>query len=281
MTRITSLKMTLAVLVSMIFISSMASRAQSQESDETAKAPTEQPADSSAAKPATDISDKTTPADASAAGEPTTPVKSKPQPKSQATKIEKKAKPTKTETKRAKPEPKIIMYKGAKMNTTHVVVETSLGNFELKLNRETSPLSVENFLKYIDQKHYDGTIFHRVIKGFMIQGGGMNAEMKEKSTNPPIKNEAATGGLNKRGTVAMARTNVVDSATAQFFVNTVDNGFLDHKDKSDRGYGYAVFAEVSSGMDTVEKIEKVPTGNKGPHGDVPSSPVTILTIKRK
>jgi cyclophilin family peptidyl-prolyl cis-trans isomerase len=156
-----------------------------------------------------------------------------------------------------------------------VVISTNLGDITLELDAAKAPLSVANFLTYVKDGHYNGTIFHRVIKGFMIQGGGMTADMKEKPTRAPIKNEAANGLTNERGTVAMARTGVVDSATSQFFINTgTKNEFLNHKV---RDYGYAVFAKVVSGMDVVEKIESVKTAP----GDVPVEPVVIKSIRVK
>jgi peptidyl-prolyl cis-trans isomerase A (cyclophilin A) len=156
-----------------------------------------------------------------------------------------------------------------------VVITTNLGAIAIELDQAKAPLSVENFLAYVKAGHYDGTIFHRVIKGFMIQGGGMTPDMREKPTRPPIKNEAANGLKNERGTVAMARTNQVDSATSQFFINTgTKNGFLDHKV---RDYGYAVFAKVVGGMDIVDKIESVKTEP----GDVPVEPVIIKSVRVK
>ena len=156
-----------------------------------------------------------------------------------------------------------------------VVISTSLGDITVQLDPVKAPLTVENFLTYVKAGHYDGTIFHRVIKGFMIQGGGMTPDMKEKPTRPPIKNEAANGLKNERGTITMARTNQVDSATSQFFINTgTNNGFLDHKV---RDYGYAVFGKVVSGMDVVDKIE----GVKTQPGDVPAEPVIIKSIRVK
>ncbi len=169
---------------------------------------------------------------------------------------------------------------GAK-KMTNVVIETSLGNIEVELNSEKAPISTENFLKYVDKKHYDGTIFHRVIKDFMIQGGGMDEKMAEKKSDSPIKNEATNGLQNLRGTIAMARTSVVDSATAQFFINTVDNDFLNHKAPNAQQYGYAVFGKVVSGMDVVDKIRAVPTGNYQMYQDVPKTPVVIKSIRRK
>lgn len=160
-----------------------------------------------------------------------------------------------------------------------VVIETSKGEIEVKLNSEKAPITVENFLKYVDDKFYDGTIFHRVMDGFMIQGGGMLPDMTEKKTRAPIKNEAKNKLSNARGTIAMARTNIVDSATAQFYINVVDNKGLDYKSDSD--FGYAVFGEVVKGMDVVDKIKSVSTTTKRPHSDVPTEPVVIKSIKRK
>lgn len=164
---------------------------------------------------------------------------------------------------------------------TTVVMETSLGNIEIEVDGEKAPISSKNFLQYVDDKFYDGTIFHRVIKGFMIQGGGFTEKMDQKKTREQIKNEAGNGLKNVKGTLAMARTSVVDSATAQFFINVVDNDFLDHQDETPRGFGYAVFGKVTSGMDVVEKIRAVPTGNKNGMDDVPTTPVVIKSIKRK
>lgn len=162
-----------------------------------------------------------------------------------------------------------------------VVIDTSLGKIKVKLDAEHAPISTENFLKYVDKKFYDKTIFHRVIKDFMIQGGGFTADMKEKDTPfPPIKNEATNGLSNKRGTIAMARTNDINSATAQFFINTVDNQRLDHVN-NDSQYGYAVFGEVTDGMDVVDKIRAEPTTTKGPYADVPVKTVTIKSIRKE
>src|SRR5262245_50643420 len=156
-----------------------------------------------------------------------------------------------------------------------VVISTSLGDITVELDAAKAPLSVENFLTYVKAGHYNGTIFHRVIKGFMIQGGGMTPDMKEKPTRPPIKNEAANGLKNERGTIVMARTSQVDSATSQFFINTgTNNTFLDHKV---RDYGYAVFGKVIDGMAVVDKIE----GVKTQPGDVPVEPVIIKSIRVK
>lgn len=162
-----------------------------------------------------------------------------------------------------------------------VIIETSLGNIEVELFEDKAPITVKNFLTYVDEKFFDGTIFHRVIPNFMVQGGGMTPDMKEKPTHDPIKNEAFNGVKNTRGTLAMARTNVVDSASAQFFINVKDNDFLNHKDKTDRGFGYAVFGKVTSGMDVADKIVMVKTTTKGYHENVPIDPVTIKSIQRK
>jgi peptidyl-prolyl cis-trans isomerase A (cyclophilin A) len=166
-----------------------------------------------------------------------------------------------------------------------VVISTSKGDFKVQLDAKKAPVSVENFLKYVKDKHYDGTVFHRVIKSFMIQGGGFDAQLKEKPVAyPPIKNEAGNGLKNATGTLAMARTGVVDSATAQFYINVKDNKFLDHRDESVRGFGYAVFGKVISGMDVVRKIEASPTqtkptGDGVPLADVPVETVVIKTIR--
>jgi peptidyl-prolyl cis-trans isomerase A (cyclophilin A) len=156
--------------------------------------------------------------------------------------------------------------------------ETSLGDFTLELDAEKAPISVANFLAYVDDGFFDGLIFHRVIPGFMIQGGGFTPDMEQKKNGKPIKNEAANGLGNARGTIAMARTNVVDSATSQFFINLKDNDFLDHQGPSN--FGYAVFGKVVEGLDTIDRIAKERTGNKGGHGDVPVTPVVIKSAKR-
>jgi cyclophilin family peptidyl-prolyl cis-trans isomerase len=166
---------------------------------------------------------------------------------------------------------------GARAANPVVVMETSMGTVEIELLEKEAPISVKNFLAYVDAKHYDGTIFHRVIPTFMVQGGGFEPGLKQKKTNDPIVNEAANGLKNTRGTLAMARTNDPDSATCQFFINVVDNDFLN---KSARGAGYAVFAKVTKGMDVVDKIKAVATGNKGGMGDVPTTDVVIKSITR-
>lgn len=162
-----------------------------------------------------------------------------------------------------------------------VVIETNKGKIEVELNAQKAPVTVKNFLSYIDNKFYDGTIFHRVIKGFMIQGGGFTSDMKQKSTNPPIKIESSNGLKNLRGTLAMARTNDPNSATSQFFINHADNSFLDYRNDSPQGIGYAVFGKVTSGMEVVDEIASVKTGRVGPFDDVPTEPVQIISIKRK
>ena len=158
-----------------------------------------------------------------------------------------------------------------------VLFKTSQGDITIELYPAKAPVTVQNILDYVEAKFYDGLIFHRVIPNFMIQCGGMDAEMRQKSGNPAIKNEAGNGLKNARGSVAMARTNVVDSATSQFFINLKDNAFLNHKDNTPEGFGYCVFGKVVAGMDVVDAIAKVPTVNKRGHGDVPLAPITILS----
>jgi peptidyl-prolyl cis-trans isomerase B (cyclophilin B) len=156
-----------------------------------------------------------------------------------------------------------------------VLLETNLGNITLELDAKAAPATVKNFLQYVKDGFYNGTVFHRVISDFMIQGGGFTAQMRKKETRAPIKNEADNGLKNVRGSIAMARTNDPDSATAQFFINTVDNDFLNHTAPTRRGWGYAVFGKVVDGMDTVDKIRAVPTANHGMFRDVPVKPVVI------
>ena len=166
-----------------------------------------------------------------------------------------------------------------------LVIATSKGNIKIQLDEKKAPVSVANFLQYVKAKHYDGTVFHRVIKGFMIQGGGFDEKLHQIGAGqPPIKNEAGNGLLNKTGTLAMARTNVVDSATDQFFINAADNKFLDHRDETPRGFGYAVFGKVISGLEVVRKIEASPTetkpsGDGVPLGDVPRDAILIKSIR--
>lgn len=158
-----------------------------------------------------------------------------------------------------------------------VLLNTSHGDIEIELNADAAPLSVENFLQYLDAGHYDGLIFHRVIPGFMIQGGGFTPDMRQRDVGKPIKNEADNGLTNDRYTLAMARTQVRDSATSQFFINLGSNDFLNH---GTRDFGYAVFGKVVDGEHVVETIAKVPTGNQGGHQNVPQNPVTIISAKR-
>ena len=157
-----------------------------------------------------------------------------------------------------------------------VELQTSAGVIRVELDDAKAPVSVENFLAYAKAGHYDGTVFHRVIKGFMLQGGGFDADMNQKPTAAAIKNEANNGLKNKRYTLAMARTSAPHSATAQFFINTVDNGFLDFTAESAQGWGYAVFGRVVKGTEVVDAIEKVRTGNRAGHADVPLETVTIV-----
>jgi peptidyl-prolyl cis-trans isomerase B (cyclophilin B) len=163
-----------------------------------------------------------------------------------------------------------------------VDVVTNHGTFSIELNPAKAPKSVENFLRYVDAKHYDGTVFHRVISTFMIQGGGFDQRLEKKPTGAPVANEADNGLKNTRGTVAMARTSDPHSATAQFFVNTVDNKFLDHQAKDERGWGYAVFGQVTEGMDVVDKIKDVRTGPAGQFTkDAPVEAVIISSVRRR
>ncbi len=160
-----------------------------------------------------------------------------------------------------------------------VLMSTSMGDIRIELDAVKAPITTKNFVDYVSAGHYDGLIFHRVIPGFMIQGGGMDAGMNEKKNKSPIKNEAVNGLKNNLGTLAMARTNVVDSATSQFFVNVKNNDFLNHRSTAPADFGYAVFGRVIEGIDVVRNIEKVPTGNQGQHQDVPKQPVTINSAK--
>lgn len=155
--------------------------------------------------------------------------------------------------------------------------ETSLGAFTIELFADDAPLTVANFLQYVDDGHFDGTVFHRVIPGFVIQGGGLEADMSQKKTRAPVKNEASNGLKNRRGTLSMARTNDPHSATSQFFVNLVDNAFLDQKPGNP---GYAVFGRIADGMDVIDAIAAVKTGSKRGHDDVPLEPVTVTAARR-
>lgn len=171
-------------------------------------------------------------------------------------------------------------HRGMSANVANpqVVLVTNQGEITLELDAVKAPISTANFLAYVDAGHYNGVIFHRVIPGFMVQGGGYDESFRERTTRAPIKNEADNGLRNLRGTIAMARTQVVDSATAQFFINLVDNSFLDH---GSRDFGYAVFGKVVSGLEYVDAIARTPTGRKGGHSDVPVSAITIQSASRK
>lgn len=160
-----------------------------------------------------------------------------------------------------------------------VRMSTTFGDIVLELDREKAPKSVQNFLNYVQEGFYDGTIFHRVIDGFMVQGGGFTQDFQKKATHSPIENEANNGLKNLNGTIAMARTNEPHSATAQFFINVADNDFLDHRSPTPRGWGYAVFGKVIEGMDVVNKIRRTPTGSGGPfRKDVPRTPIIIEKV---
>ncbi|MFH0954204.1 MAG: peptidylprolyl isomerase [Verrucomicrobiota bacterium] len=161
-----------------------------------------------------------------------------------------------------------------------VTIRTSKGSIKVELNQKAAPVTVQNFLQYVESKHYNGTIFHRVIDGFMIQGGGFTKDFVQKPTRAPIRNEAGNGLKNERGTLAMARTSDINSATSQFFINVADNAFLNHSAPNPQAYGYCVFGKVVEGMDVVDQIKSVPTGRRGPHENVPTEPVEILEITR-
>ncbi len=175
----------------------------------------------------------------------------------------------------------IVLFAAPVFSAPLVDLETNRGTIRLKLFEEQAPETVRNFLAYADAGHYDGTIFHRVIGDFMIQGGGYTEKLVQKPTRAPIRNEAHNGLKNRRGTIAMARTNVVDSATSQFFINLRDNAFLDHRGKDPASYGYAVFGEVVSGMDVVELIGKLRTSRKDNlFQNLPDEPVVIIGVRR-
>jgi cyclophilin family peptidyl-prolyl cis-trans isomerase len=159
-----------------------------------------------------------------------------------------------------------------------VKLETSLGDIIIEVDAEKAPVSAKNFLDYVNSSHFNGTIFHRVIPGFMAQGGGFDKDFKQKATNAAIKNEADNGLKNTRGTLAMARTSDPDSASSQFFINLKDNAFLDFKSKTPQGWGYAVFGRVIDGMDVVDKMAEQPTGSNGQHQDVPKTPIVINKV---
>lgn len=172
-------------------------------------------------------------------------------------------------------------YEEKKMPNPTVTIRTTEGNIQVELLADKAPITVENFLHYVDEKHYNKTVFHRVIDGFMVQGGGFTADMTQKPTHTPIKNEASNGVSNKRGTLAMARTSEIHSATSQFFINVVDNDFLDYKNPSPNGYGYCVFGKVISGMDIVDKIKATETSTKKGHQNVPIKAIEIIEITRE
>jgi cyclophilin family peptidyl-prolyl cis-trans isomerase len=162
-----------------------------------------------------------------------------------------------------------------------IIIKTNKGDLEAELYQDKAPDTVKNFLSYVEKGHYKGLIFHRVINNFMIQGGGFDKDMKEKSVGAPIKNEAGNGLKNETGTLAMARTGEVNSATAQFFINVADNTFLDHRGNGPSEFGYAVFGKITSGMPVVNKIKMVKTGSRGPFEDVPLEPIVILDLSIK
>jgi cyclophilin family peptidyl-prolyl cis-trans isomerase len=161
-----------------------------------------------------------------------------------------------------------------------VLMETTLGSIKIELWEDKAPVTVKNFLRYADEKFYDNTVFHRVISGFMIQGGGLTATMERKKPHEPIKNEASQQLKNDRGTIAMARTSQIHSATSQFFINLASNGFLNHRDDTPRGYGYVAFGRIIEGMDVVDRIGGVKTTTVGPYKDVPATPVIIKSVRR-
>lgn len=175
----------------------------------------------------------------------------------------------------------VVVDAGMAPTVTTATLNTSLGKIVIELDEKKAPISSANFLAYVDKGHYTGTIFHRVIPGFMVQGGGYNETYSEKPTDAPITNEAGNGLKNLRGTLAMARTSVVNSATSQFFINVVDNSFLDHKDETNDGFGYAVFGKVIEGMEVVDAMTLVSTGAAGPFAkDVPKTAIVIQSASR-
>lgn len=175
----------------------------------------------------------------------------------------------------------LTAFAWGKTSAPVVIMETSLGTMEIELNQEKAPATVKNFLSYVDDKFYEGTIFHRVISNFMIQGGGFTKEMTQKPTRGPIKNEADNGLRNEPGTIAMARTSDPHSATSQFFINVSENSFLNHTSETPQGWGYAVFGKVTKGMDVVKRIQTVKTTNRAGHSNVPVEPVVITSVQRK
>ena len=175
----------------------------------------------------------------------------------------------------------ILQVNCTKLDIPIAVISTNLGDIKLELNREAAPITVDNFIEYADSNYYDNTVFHRVIKGFMVQGGGYTPDMKKKSTRETVRNEADNGLQNNRGTIAMARTADPHSATAQFFINTVNNRQLNFHGKNQRGWGYCVFGEVIEGMEVVDAIEAVNTGKKGRMSDVPQNQIIIKSVSVK
>jgi len=175
----------------------------------------------------------------------------------------------------------ILMSLSVYAKQPQVVIETNHGSIELELFQDKAPKTVANFLKYVDEKFYDGTIFHRVINNFMIQGGGFTEKMLEKKTHAPVMNEATNGLRNEAGTVAMARTSDPHSASSQFFINVAENSFLNHTSPDSNGWGYAVFGKVTQGMHVVNRMKMVKTGQIGPHSDVPMDAIIIKSIRRK
>lgn len=171
--------------------------------------------------------------------------------------------------------------KKKKVDNVKVIMKTSKGDVHIELFADDAPVTIKNFLRYADEKLYDGTVFHRVISNFMVQGGGFLPGMTQRKTYPPIKNESRNGLNNTRGTLAMARTVHIDSATSQFFINVKDNYFLDYMDHSPKGFGYCVFGRVTKGMDVIDKIRYVKTQKKGVFQNVPVEDVVILSIKRE
>ncbi|MGE0633482.1 MAG: peptidylprolyl isomerase [Pseudobdellovibrionaceae bacterium] len=171
-----------------------------------------------------------------------------------------------------------VCFSWSALANTVVRMETTMGNIDIELNDEKAPITAENFLKYVDSGFFEQTIIHRVVKNFVIQGGGLTQDMVEKPTLPPIKNEAKNGLSNLRGTIGMARTNEIDSASSQWFINTKDNTRLDYRDEDH--YGYAVFGKVISGMDIVDMIEAVVVHDIGEYGDVPVTPIVVTSVKR-
>ena len=179
-------------------------------------------------------------------------------------------------------DPKVNVQSNHPDEETHpmILIRTTLGDIKIELYQDKAPITVSNFLEYVDSGFYNGTIFHRVIDGFMIQGGGFTRDMEQKPTRAPIRNEADNGLKNDRGTIAMARTPHIHSATCQFFINVVDNDFLNHNAPTPQGYGYCVFGRVVEGMDVVDKIKSAPTTTVGPFQNVPVDPIEILSVER-